>query len=71
MQNVKQFEKAVNSFRSTMNVSIFMTGSNSKLMSGELATLLSGRYVSFRILPFSFQEMCEIKGIQKKMSRMN
>lgn len=65
IQNVKQFEKAINSFRATLNVSIFMTGSNSKLLSGELATLLSGRYVSFRMLPFCFREVCMAKGLER------
>jgi hypothetical protein len=64
VQNVNNFEKAINSFRATMDCSIFITGSNAKLLSGELATHLSGRYVSFRIMPFSFKEMCEIKGIE-------
>ena len=63
IQNVDNFEKAVNSFRATMNCSIFLTGSNGKLLSGDLATHLSGRYVSFRIMPFSFREMCELKEI--------
>ncbi len=63
IQNVENFEKAINSFRATLNCSIFLTGSNGKLLSGELATHLSGRYVSFRIMPFSFKELCEIKGI--------
>lgn len=48
-----------------MNCSIFLTGSNGKLLSGELATHLSGRYVSFKIMPFSFSEMCEIKGLNR------
>jgi hypothetical protein len=65
IQNVANFEKAINSFRSTINCSIFLTGSNGKLLSGELATHLSGRYVSFKIMPFSFLEMCEIKGLGK------
>ena len=63
IQMVHEFEKAVNSFRATWDVSIFITGSNAKLLSGELATLLSGRYVSFRVMPFSFVEYCEIKQI--------
>ena len=63
IQNVKDFEKAINSFRSTMDVSIFITGSNARLLSGELSTLLSGRYVSFQIHPFCFREYCQIKGI--------
>lgn len=66
IQNVKNWEKAINSFKSTKNVSIFITGSNSNLLSGELATLLSGRYVSFRIHPFSFKEVCKLKNIETK-----
>ncbi len=61
IQNVSEFERAINSFRATLNVSIFLTGSNSRLLSGELATLLSGRYVSFRLQPFSFGELCQIR----------
>ena len=63
IQNVANFEKAINSFR-LFNTSIFITGSNAKLLSGELATVLSGRYVSFRILPFTFKEALEIQGIE-------
>ena len=65
IQNVNNFEKAINSFRATLNCSVFLTGSNGKLLSGELATHLSGRYVSFRIMPFSFKEMCKVKDISK------
>lgn len=57
IQNVKNFEKALASFRATLNVSLFVTGSNSTLLAGELATLLTGRTVEFEILPFSFYEM--------------
>lgn len=57
IQHVKDFEKALASFRATLNVSLFVTGSNSTLLSGELATLLTGRTVEFEILPFSFYEM--------------
>ncbi len=57
IQNVESFEKVVNSLRASLpNVSIFITGSNSKLLSNELSTILSGRYVSFQIYPFSYQE---------------
>ena len=59
IQHVKEFEKALSSFRSSLNVSIFVTGSNSTLLSGELATILTGRTVEFEILPFSFLEMKE------------
>ena len=61
IQNVDDFELVINSFRSTHDASIFITGSNSKLLSGELATHLSGRSLSFRVLPFNFQEFCEFK----------
>lgn len=57
VQHVKDFEKALASFRATMDVSLFVTGSNSTLLSGELATLLTGRTVEFEIFPFSFYEM--------------
>lgn len=59
IQHVDKFEKALASFRATLNASIFVTGSNSQLLSGELATLLTGRTVEFEILPFSFIEMKE------------
>lgn len=56
VQHVKDFEKALASFRATLNVSVFVTGSNSTLLSGELATLLTGRTVEFEVFPFSFLE---------------
>ena len=59
IQHVQNFEKALASFRATLNVSLFVTGSNSTLLSGELATLLIGRTVEFEIMPFSFLEMKE------------
>ena len=62
IQNVKDFELVVNSFRATHNVSIFLVGSNSKLLSGELATHLGGRTVSFYMMPFRFKEFCEFYG---------
>ena len=64
IQMVSEFERSINSFRATWDVSIFITGSNSKLLSGELATVLSGRYITFRVMPFSFQEACEMRKIK-------
>ncbi len=61
IQNVRDFELVVNSFNTTDNVSIFLTGSNSKLLSGELATRLGGRTVSFHVMPFNFREFCCFK----------
>ena len=65
IQNVDNFEKVVNSLRASKKVSIFITGSNSRLLSEELSTVLSGRYVSFRINPLSYKEVLELKGIEK------
>lgn len=59
IQHIRDFEKALASFRATLNVSLFVTGSNSALLSGELATLLTGRTVEFEVLPFSFWELKE------------
>ena len=58
---VKSKIKVINSFRATMNVSIFITGSNSKLLSGELATVLTGRYISIKMMPFTYSEFLELK----------
>ena len=61
VQNVSEFEKVVNSLRASLkNVSIFITGSNSKLLSDELSTVLSGRYVSFYINPLCYREYVEL-----------
>ncbi len=66
IQHITDFEKALASFRATLNVSLFVTGSNSTLLSGELATLLTGRTVEFEILPFSFSELKEYLEINNK-----
>ena len=61
IQKVDKFEEVVNSLRaSTPNISIFITGSNSKLLSQELSTVLSGRYVLFNIYPLSYNEFIEL-----------
>ncbi len=60
IQNVLQFEKVVNSLRASSNVSIFITGSNSKLLASELSTVLSGRYVTFKIKPLSYKEVTQL-----------
>ena len=66
IQHITDFEKALASFRATLNVSLFVTGSNSTLLSGELATLLTGRTIEFEILPFSFAELKEYLEINRK-----
>ncbi len=56
VQNVKDFQKAVDSLYIKKNVDLYITGSNAYLLSGELATLLSGRYIEIKMLPLSFKE---------------
>lgn len=68
IQKVDKWELCVNSFKAVHGdkVSIFITGSNSDLLSGELATHIAGRYVSFKVYPFTFKEVCELKNITNK-----
>ncbi len=66
IQNVNSWEKVVNSLRATKNTSIFITGSNSDLLSGDLATHIAGRYVSFKITPFTFREVCALLEVTDK-----
>jgi len=61
VQNVKGFETVINGFRGTNEWSIFITGSNSYLLSGELMTKLTGRYIEFEMFPLSFEEYEDIK----------
>ena len=56
VQNVPEFQRAVDSLYIKENVDVYITGSNAYLLSGELATLLSGRYVEIKMLPLSFKE---------------
>lgn len=60
IQEVADWEKCVNSLRVSLDCDIYITGSNAKLLSGELATHLAGRYVEFVIYPFSFAEFLEL-----------
>ena len=61
IQNIKGFETVLNGFRGTGEWSIFITGSNSYLLSGELMTKLTGRYIEFEMFPLSFEEYEDIK----------
>ena len=63
VQNVEGFEEVVNEFRAEGGFSIFITGSNSYLLSGELATKLTGRYVEFEVQTLSFKEYREMKRV--------
>ena len=60
IQEVRDWEKCVNSLRVSLDCDIYITGSNARLLSGELATYLGGRYVEFVIYPFSFAEFMEL-----------
>lgn len=65
IQNVRDFERVVNSLHLNKNLDIYITGSNAYFMSGELATFLSGRYVELKMLPLSFQEFVSTKDADK------
>ena len=60
IQEVKDWEKCINSLRVSLDCDIYITGSNAKLLSGELSTYLGGRYVEFIIYPFSFAEFLQL-----------
>ena len=64
ISEVAEWERAVNSLRAKENIDLFITGSNSKLLSGELATHLTGRYVEIKVRPFSFREFREIRAAE-------
>lgn len=61
VQEISSWEKTVNSINTDFNVDIYVTGSNSRMMSSEIATYLTGRYVSFRIFTLSFEEYLTFK----------
>jgi len=75
IQQVKGWEKSVNSYRVSIDSDIYITGSNSKLLSGELATHLTGRYLTINVYPFSFKEFLqykkEIEGIELNEDSIN
>ena len=65
IQDIAEFERALRSYLSKNQCDIYITGSNSRLMSGELASFLSGRYVEFKIHPLSFSEFCLFHALPK------
>lgn len=71
VQNVKGFEEVINGFRTDGGFSIFITGSNSYLLSGELVTKLTGRYLEFEIFTLSFDEYVEMKKFYGKPVNQN
>ncbi len=66
IQNVQDFQKAVDSLFTKDNVGVYITGSNTQMLSGELAALLSGRYMEISMLPLSFAEYFEMVGGDKR-----
>ena len=66
IHDVEEWEKVVNSIRMRPNADVYITGSNSKLLSGELATYLTGRYVEFRLTPFSFAEFLQVANLEDR-----
>lgn len=71
VQNITFFEKLVDGLFATHNVDVYITGSNAFLLSGELATLLSGRYIEISILPFSFNEYLTARRIETSNKYLN
>lgn len=59
IQHVKHFEKIADALNTLDDVNLYLTGSNGYFMSGELATLLTGRFVELKMLPLSFKEYCD------------
>lgn len=71
VQNIPQFEKLVDGLFASENTDVYITGSNAFLLSGELATLLSGRYIEISILPFSFKEYLTAREIDTSIKYLN
>ena len=67
IQNIERWEKAITGYKVDFNCDIYITGSNSKLLSGELATFLAGRYMEIKMYPFSFNEFLSYKGDNNEM----
>lgn len=65
-QNVRDFEEVINAYREDGGYSIFITGSNSYLLSGELATKLTGRYIEIEMFPLAFDEYLQMKAFYQK-----
>lgn len=71
VQNVKDFERLVDGLFIKPMMDVYITGSNAFLLSGELATLLSGRYIEISILPFSFKEYLTARNIDTSINYLN
>jgi predicted AAA+ superfamily ATPase len=71
IQNIQSFENALKSFNAEGNYDIYCTGSNANLLSGELATLLSGRYIEFKVYPLSYKEFLIFHNLSDEKRSLN
>ncbi len=68
VQELSEWAKVINSIRVSFNADIYVTGSNSRMFSGEHLTYLSGRYIEIKVLPLSFKEFLDFKGYEEQMA---
>ena len=71
VQEIKEFEKALRSLLSETNFDIYCTGSNAKMLSGEIATILSGRQITFKVYSLSFIEFCQFNRLEMNLQTLN
>jgi predicted AAA+ superfamily ATPase len=71
IQNIAEFERLIDGLYASKNIDVYITGSNANLLSSELSTLLSGRYIEISILPFSFAEYLEMREIDTSNKYLN
>jgi uncharacterized protein len=71
VQEIKEFEKTLRSLLSETNFDIYCTGSNAKMLSGEIATILSGRQITFKIYSLSFIEFCQFNRLEMNLQTLN
>ncbi|MBM7562530.1 ATP-binding protein [Fusibacter tunisiensis] len=68
VQEISEWAKVINSLRVSFNADIYVTGSNSRMFSGEHLTYLSGRYIEIKVLPLSFKEFLDFRGYDEQMA---
>lgn len=68
IQELSEWAKVINSLRVSFNADLYVTGSNSRMFSGEHLTYLSGRYIEVKVLPLSFKEFLDFKGYEEQMA---
>lgn len=68
IQMVDSWQKSINSFKADLDVDIYITGSNSKILSGELSTLIAGKYIKIEVFPFSYKELLEYYSQKRELA---